>query len=116
MQENNSEQAQSTVAEQSAALYKSENDAREQVTRAAEVYTAATEGPESDLVSETYDEEDPEEAEAQLDSAGANLDTAVKRSNDFGAEHADELHEAAVKEAAQRVADVYEETEKPNGA
>jgi len=98
-----------SVETHSAELYKAEKDSLHELNAAAEAYTHAEEGPESDLVSDEggYDDSGFEEAEARLDTAGESFDVAKKRSDEFTQEHLDELHEAAIKEAAQRVANVY---------
>lgn len=105
--------------EQSAALYDEETRATKRLERAEDNFTIATQGYGSELVSDEseagFDEElGEDEAGRQYEAAIDARAAAIVRSNDFAQQHMDELHEAAVKEAAERVADVYAEVESPN--
>lgn len=55
-----------------------------------------------------------EQAGEAAQSAQEDRDHAVKQSNDFTANNMDALHDAAIQEAAQRVADAYEAADTPD--
>lgn len=93
---------QNDITHESALLYETEKRAQEEAALSLERIGA-----------EEFEDNGGEQAgeTAQFDY---EIHTqAVDESNAFGAANMDALHEAALKEAAQRVADIYETSEPP---
>ena len=100
MSERTSELTPQDAAEQSAVLYQTEKLAQEDAALTLD-----------HMGGDFEDDDGGEQAGEAAHFAEEVHNQTVRESNEFGKANMDALHEAAIQEAAQRVADVYETSE-----